>query len=202
MSQSNPGDNTVVQDPLKFLQEIVREVTSDGDAVVKWTDDNGYEWELQSKTRYGSNPDLTVLRDGIEVATFTAGATALLLRGALDLTGMEVKNIGDITDNSGNTVYDFSAGQVPTERTEGTSLTTVESGSVTLSSGSATIDTGVATSNTATFTVALGPDTDDADISAEVRADSGSGNYEVDLVETQDTAVGNPTIEYDILRVR
>lgn len=78
----------------------------------------------------------------------------------------------------------------------------VATGSVTLSSGSATVDTGVATSETATFQVALGPATDDADVAAEVRSDSGSANYEVDIVETQDTFVGNPTVEYDVIRVR
>jgi len=77
----------------------------------------------------------------------------------------------------------------------------VTTGSVTLSSGKATIDTGVAKSNTATFMVAFGPGTDDADVAADIRADSSSGNYEVDIQET-DTSVGNPTVEYDIVRVR
>jgi len=80
-------------------------------------------------------------------------------------------------------------------------LNVVASGSVTLSSGAATIDTGVATSTTATFQVALGPATDDADVAADIRADSGSGTYAVDIEET-DTAVGNPSVEYDIIRVR
>jgi hypothetical protein len=80
-------------------------------------------------------------------------------------------------------------------------LNVIASGSATLSSGEATIDTGVATSNTATFTVYLAPDTDDADVAAEVRSDSGSGNYEVDLVETE-TSVGNPSVFYDIVRLR
>lgn len=71
-----------------------------------------------------------------------------------------------------------------------------------LSSGSATVDTEVSTSETATFYVALGPNTDDADIAAEVRADSGTGTYVVDLVETADTSVGNPIVEYDVIRVR
>lgn len=90
----------------------------------------------------------------------------------------------EVQDGSGNTVL----GQ------------RVASGATVLSSGSATIDTGVSESTTATFYVALGPDTDDAVVAAEIRAASG-GNYEVDIEETE-TDVGNPTIRYDIVRVR
>jgi hypothetical protein len=77
----------------------------------------------------------------------------------------------------------------------------VASGSVTLSSGSATVDTGVGSGTTATFYVALGPDTDDAEVAAAIRAASG-GNYKVYIEETGDTSVGNPTVRYDIVRVR
>jgi len=76
----------------------------------------------------------------------------------------------------------------------------VASGQATLSSGSATVDTGVSESTTATFMVAFGPVTDDAQVAADIQAASG-GNYEVQIEET-DTSVGNPTVEYDILRVR
>jgi len=78
--------------------------------------------------------------------------------------------------------------------------TSVASGSVTLSSGSATVDTGVSESTTATFYVALGPDTDDAEVAASIDANSG-GNYEVHIDEVN-TSVGNPTVRYDIVRVR
>jgi hypothetical protein len=80
-------------------------------------------------------------------------------------------------------------------------LNVIASGTVTLSSGSATIDTGVATSNTATFTVYLGPTSNDADVAADIRADSGSGTFEVGIQET-DTSVGNPGVAYDIVRLR
>lgn len=82
-----------------------------------------------------------------------------------------------------------------------TGLNVIKSNSVTLSSGVATVDTGVATSNTATFDIYLGPATDDADLAAQIRADSGTGSYVFDIKET-DTAVGNPTVEYDIIRLR
>jgi len=91
---------------------------------------------------------------------------------------------GQVTDSGGTPILGAS----------------VASGSVTLASGTATIDTGVGVGTTATFYVALGPDTDDADVAADIRAASG-GNYEVDIQET-DSSVGNPTINYDIVRVR
>lgn len=110
---------------------------------------------------------------------------------------------GGLKKNGNDVVGGQDAGKgLSYSNTGGMALNTVDSGSVTLSSGSATIDTGVGTGETATFFVAIGPDTDDADIACEVRADSGSGNYEVDIVETQDTGVGNPTVEYDIVRVQ
>lgn len=78
----------------------------------------------------------------------------------------------------------------------------VASGTVALSNGQATIDTGISTgATTATFMIAAAPATDDADVAADVRADSGSGNYEVNIQET-DTGVGNPDVNYDIIRVR
>lgn len=87
------------------------------------------------------------------------------------------------------------------EATNQFGLDVVQSGSVTLSSGVATIDTGIATSTTATFNVYLGPATDDAELAADIVASSSSGNYEVQIQET-DTSVGNPSCEYDITRLR
>lgn len=77
---------------------------------------------------------------------------------------------------------------------------TVVGGSVTLSSGSVSVDLGVPSSETATFAVYLGPDTDDADVAADIKAVSGD-NYTIDIEET-DTSVGNPTVEFDITRQR
>lgn len=79
--------------------------------------------------------------------------------------------------------------------------TVIDSGSVTLSSGVATVDTGVPTSETATFGVFLGPATGDADVAADVRSDSGTQTYVIDIQET-DTSVGNPSVEYDVERRR
>jgi len=77
----------------------------------------------------------------------------------------------------------------------------VASGSATLSSGSAAINTGISTSQTATFQLALGPATNDAHVAGDIRADSGTSTYVVDIEET-DTSVGNPSVDYDIIRVR
>ena len=79
-------------------------------------------------------------------------------------------------------------------------MNVVATGSVTLSSGSATIDTGVSEATTATFQVAIGPTTDDSEITASIQANSG-GNYTVHFDEIN-TSVGNPTVEYDVIRVR
>lgn len=110
-----------------------------------------------------------------------------------------VRTNEEIRDVSGAMATD---GLVHDDTADTLGLDVVATGSATLSSGAATVDTGVATTQAATFEVALGPATDDADIGAEIRSDSTSGTYQVDLVESPDTAVGNPSVEYDIIRVR
>jgi len=110
--------------------------------------------------------------------------------GQLGDSGNRVDVFGETVDSN---QFDLSGSSI--------AQAVVASGSATLSSGSTTIDTGVATSTTATFAVALGPGTDDADLGADVRADSSSGNYEVDIREVE-TSVGNPSVAYDVVRVR
>jgi hypothetical protein len=77
----------------------------------------------------------------------------------------------------------------------------VASGEATLSNNVAEVGTGITTTD-ATFMLALGVDDPDAD--AEVAGalfwDDSAGEYEVRIRET-DTDV-NPTVNYDILRVR
>jgi len=89
---------------------------------------------------------------------------------------------------------------IPHTRPDGL-VSSAMSGSVTLSSGSATVDTGIPTSEVATFGLFLGPSTSDADVAGDIRADSGTGTYVIDIEET-DTSVGNPTVAFDVLRVR
>jgi len=131
-----------------------------------------------------------------------------LSAGALATFGIdtaEAQAAGQVgTDTDPVDVFGFNV-EVANELRDGAAnpmlASVADSGSVTLSSGTATVNTTVATSETATFYVGLGPATDDAEVAASIRADSGSGNYEVDIQET-DTSVGNPSVEYDIVRVR
>ncbi len=76
------------------------------------------------------------------------------------------------------------------------------SGQVTLNSGAAVIDTEISTID-ATFNLALGVDDPDADtkISGRLFWDDSVGTYHIEVVET-DTNVGNPTVNYDVIRVR
>ena len=81
-------------------------------------------------------------------------------------------------------------------------LDVVASGQVTLSSGSATVDTGVSATD-ATFQLAIGVDDPGADTKLAGRLfwDDSAGSYHVEIVE-QETSVGNPTANYDVIRVR
>jgi hypothetical protein len=71
----------------------------------------------------------------------------------------------------------------------------VASGSVQLSSGSATVT--VETASGTTYYLALGTD-ENAKVSGRVFDD---GDVTVEIVET-DTSVGNPTVDYDVVKVR
>jgi len=81
-------------------------------------------------------------------------------------------------------------------------LSRAGSGQQQLSSGAAVVDTGLSASD-ATFYLALGVDDPGADakIAGRLFWDDSAGTYKIELVET-DTSVGNPTVNYDILRVR
>jgi hypothetical protein len=74
-------------------------------------------------------------------------------------------------------------------------LEVIASGSVQLSSGSATVT--VESASDTTYYLALGTD-ENAKISGRVFDD---GDVKVELVET-DTSVGNPTVNYDVIKVR
>lgn len=78
----------------------------------------------------------------------------------------------------------------------------VASGQVALSSGEATVDTGVSAVD-ATFTLALGVDDPNADVDLAGRLfwDDSAGTYKIQIVEGT-TSVGNPTANYDVVRVR
>lgn len=86
-------------------------------------------------------------------------------------------------------------------------LSVAASGQTTLSSGSAVVDTGLSVTD-ATFYLALGIDDPDADAKIAGRlfwddsaGTNSEGAYKVEIVE-DGTSIGNPTVNYDILRVR
>lgn len=74
-------------------------------------------------------------------------------------------------------------------------------GQVALSGGTAIVSTGITAAN-ATFLPALGIDDPDADtkVSSRLFWDDSAGEYKLEIVESG-TAVGNPTINYKIIRV-
>lgn len=76
------------------------------------------------------------------------------------------------------------------------------SGSVQLSSGSATVDTGLSATS-ATFYLALGVDDPgaDVDLAGKLFWDDSAGTYKITIEEVS-TSVGNPTANYDVLRVK
>jgi hypothetical protein len=77
-----------------------------------------------------------------------------------------------------------------------------DTGQVQLSSGTAVVDTGISATD-ATFNLALGVDDPNADtkITGRLFWDDAAGTYKVEIVEDS-TSVGNPTVNYDVIRVR
>ena len=151
--------------------------TADGAGNVAWEDQTG-----SGETSYTDSDAIDAINtDGDHGST--AQHDYYTDENAQDAVG---NNVGD------GLSYDDPSGAV--------AFDVVATGNTTLSSGAATVDTGVSSGTTATFQVALGPTTDDAEIAASIVAASG-GNYTVHLDELN-TSVGNPTVEYDVIRVR
>jgi hypothetical protein len=183
------------------------------------TDENGGELTDEDKEF------LKGLREALESGTTRRAALATLLGGGAYAAGLsagtakagtnQVGTIGtdssrvdieaedlDMTDQS-SVPSEPESGQVrmyfrsgnPYYKTNGGSetpfsspFTNVASGQTTLSSGSAVVTTGI-TATDATFFLGLGLDDPDADAKVAARL-------------FWDDSVGNPTVNYDILRVR
>lgn len=81
-------------------------------------------------------------------------------------------------------------------------MNVVLSGQTTLSSGVGQVDTGVSATD-ATFMLSLGVDDPGADCKLAGRLfwDDSDGSYWIEINEVE-TSVGNPTVNYDIVRVR
>jgi hypothetical protein len=156
----------------------------DDDGPVKHTDEHDFEGGLK--------------KNGTDVATVGSSYTD---EDAQDAVGGILAAAFTYDDASDEINMDPHVGTSDAHHAKYTITDDVEvTGSVALSSGSATVDIGVASTTTATFMTALGPATDDAEITASIQANSG-GNYTLHLDEIN-TSVGNPTVEYDVIRVR
>jgi hypothetical protein len=135
--------------------------------------------------------------------------------GTTDLTFVQFSGAGQISagtnlNKSGDTInldatISLSAVDVSGQYTIGNQkLATeiVDSGQVSLASGSATVTTGITTTD-ATFYPAIGVDDPGADVTglaAQLDFNSTSGEYELTVKETDSSQ--NPTVNYDIVRVR
>jgi len=118
------------------------------------------------------------------------------MSGDLDMGGNDVTNASNVTASGTSEAGTFTVG--------GSTLaqSVVASGQTTLSSGEATVDTGISTTD-ATFSLALGVDDPNADVDLSGRLfwDDTAGTYQIQIVEAT-TSVGNPTANYDVIRVR
>lgn len=114
-------------------------------------------------------------------------------------TGVAHADLSSITASDHHSRPTTGAGL--TETSGAFEMNVVASGQVSLTSGTAVVDTGLSATD-ATFQLALGIDDPaaDAKVSGRLFWDDSAGTYKVEIVE-QETAV-DPTVNYDIVRVR
>lgn len=145
--------------------------------------------------------DGTVTSDGIPAA-------AVLKLGDNGTVGMSNRpamrwnnDLSVDVPNGGLTAQSLDGGEIQVDSTSAL-IGIAASGQVSLSSGSAVVDTGLSDVD-ATFYLALGVDDPNADCKLAGRLfwDDSAGTYKVEIVE-DGTSVGNPTANYDVLRVR
>lgn len=128
---------------------------------------------------------------GAAVGGASGGASAQSAAGQVGTSSNPINVFGYDVDASSYTVDNDSA-----------LMSVAASGSVTLSSGTATVDTSISATG-ATFYLALGVDdpNTDAKIAGRLFWDDSAGSYKIEVVE-DGTSIGNPTVNYDVLRVR
>lgn len=153
---------------------------------------NGTDWvTIASAIKHGS---LSGLGDDDHTQYLLANGTRAMA-GDLDMGGNNVTSAGDVTASGTTESGDYTV--------DGDTLaqSVVASGQVQLSSGEATVDTGISATD-ATFNLALGVDDPgaDVDLSGRLFWDDSAGTYQIQIVEAT-TSVGNPTANYDIVRV-
>lgn len=148
--------------------------------------------QLAGRLPTGTHGDRVVLsrRQFAAATTGTLSAGALMALGVDEASAQAAGQVG----TSSNPV-DLVAYSLADRNGDNALMQVAASGSTTLSSGSDTVS--VETASGSTYYLAIGTD-DNAKISGRVFDD---GTVKVQLVET-DTNVGNPTVEYDVLRVR
>lgn len=137
--------------------------------------------ELNAGTNLTKTDNIINLDDSISLTgTVTTGA------GQDISAGGAISGDNGVEDSAGNKMLDNVA----------------TSGQVTLSGGLAEISTNVNATD-ATFMLALGIDDPnaDAEVAGSLFWDDSAGNYEIRIRETE-TSVGNPTVNYDVIRVR
>jgi hypothetical protein len=127
---------------------------------------------------------------------FAAGSAGVLSAGALMALGVDEAS-AQAAGQQGTVASpnEMVAYRILDRNGDNALMQVAASGSVTLSGGSATVTVEAASGST--YYLALGTD-ENAKISGRVFDD---GDVTVELVET-DTSVGNPTVAYDVLRVR
>lgn len=135
-----------------------------------------------------SGPSFGVASGGItnkHIASGAVGSNELVSEAVEDIIGA-ILTYGLAYDDANNEIKMASA----------------LSGQVQLSSGTAVVDTGISAAD-ATFQLALGVDDPNADCKLTGRLfwDDAAGTYQIEIVE-DGTSVGNPTVNYDVVRVR
>ena len=148
--------------------------------------------QLAGRLPTGTHGDRVVLSRR-QFAAATSGvlsAGALMALGVDEATAQAAGQVGTDSDP-----VDLVAYSLADRNGDNALMQVAASGSTTLSGGSATVTVEAASGST--YYLALGTD-ENAKISGRVFDD---GDVTVELVET-DTSVGNPTVEYDVLRVR
>lgn len=198
-----------------------------GNAQIQSTSDSGYDTEIPTDFPYivflptsvsisvtdNTDTDIWInitdvsTNNSVEIRSSSGGGTTSAPSGTnIKLGTINDSNSGDPIDRPNDypnkTFEDLTVDNSVKDSAGNTLISAVSAtGSVTLSSGKAVVDTGVSNTTTATFVPGAGCDTDDAKVGASVRSSSSSGNHEIVIEETT-TSVDNPTVWYDIIRVR
>jgi hypothetical protein len=170
---------------------------ADGSSILLQWDDTAGEWVVGGPVNLNGN----ALTDaaGVEHAGELADASDVSpLQASSDVDHDATANrthSGDALTPSSVDADSYSVASSPAL------IDVAASGSVSLSSGTATVDTGLSATD-ATFYLALGIDDPgaDADVAGKLLFDSSAGTYQVVIEEVNSSQ--NPTVNYDILRVR